>query len=57
MGRGSRRTERRRMISAKFNFSPEEMAAYEEFLRMLVQFDQEDMYEILSEVLKDAKSI
>ncbi|CAG9320542.1 unnamed protein product [Blepharisma stoltei] len=52
--RNSRTVERKNNI-AKFNFSPEEKGIYSEFTVLLSQFEPEDMCELLSCVLRDAK--
>ena len=51
-----RRTDRSRP-AAKFSFTPEESAVYDDFARMLSGFELEDMLEIISDVLKDAKAL
>ena len=40
----------------KYNFTPEETRVYEAFIRLLSNFEADEMFDIISDVLKDAKS-
>jgi hypothetical protein len=40
----------------KFGFSGEELSVYEDFSRLLAKYEPDEMCEILSDVLKDAKN-
>lgn len=55
LGRTGRRQERTG-AAAKYNFTPEERRIYESFIRLLANFEADDMFDIISDVLKDAKS-
>lgn len=51
----SRRLERSG-AALKYNFTPEETRVYEAFIRLLSNFEADEMFDIISDVLKDAKS-
>jgi hypothetical protein len=55
-GRKSRYSERQEALMNKFSFSVEELSVYEDFSRLLAKYEPDEMCEILSEVLKDAKN-
>lgn len=52
-----RRTDRMQGIGMKYNMSPEEVAIYEEFAKILANYEPDEMCDILSDVLKDAKGL
>lgn len=42
--------------AVKYNFTPEETRIYEAFISLLANFEPDDMFDIISDVLKDAKT-
>jgi len=52
-----RRTDRMQGIGMKYSMSPEEVAIYEEFAKILANYEPDEMCDILSDVLKDAKGL
>lgn len=55
LGRGVRRQDRS-SAAVKYNFTPEETRVYEAFIRLLANFEPDDMFDIISDVIKDAKT-
>lgn len=55
-GRKVRHSDRQEALMNKYNFSADEIASYEEFSRLLSKYEPDEMCEILSDVLKDAKN-
>ena len=52
-----RRTDRVQNISMKYNMTAEEVNTYEEFAKILANYEPDEMCDILSDVLKDAKAL
>ena len=58
MGRSgiSTRVERRRNATVRLGFTQEELQTYEDFAKLLANFEPEEMFDIASDVLRQAKS-
>mmetsp|Transcript_25543 Transcript_25543/g.44562 ORF Transcript_25543/g.44562 Transcript_25543/m.44562 type:complete len:157 (-) Transcript_25543:4029-4499(-) len=54
--RKTRYNDRQEVLLNKYNFTPDELSIYEEFSRLLTKYEPDEMCEILSDVLKDAKN-
>ena len=52
-----RRTDRMQGIGMRYNMTPEEVAIYEDFAKILANYEPDEMCGILSDVLKDAKGL
>lgn len=51
----SSRPSRTESVAAKFGFSGEDEDTYQEFARLLSNFEPEEMFDIIADVLKEAK--
>jgi len=49
------RMERRRNATARLGFTQEELLTYDNFARLLANFEPEEMFDIASDVLRQAK--
>lgn len=47
--------ERRRNATARLGFTQEELRTYDDFARLLANFEPEEMFDIASDVLRQAK--
>jgi hypothetical protein len=48
--------ERRRNATVRLGFTQEELQTYDDFAKLLANFESEEMFDIASDVLRQAKS-
>jgi hypothetical protein len=54
---GTNESKRSEAVRGRYRFSPEEMKVYQQFSELLSNFEQEEMMEIISDALREAKQV
>lgn len=54
---GTNESKRSEALRDRYRFAPEEMKVYQQFSELLSNFEQEEMMEIVSDALREAKQL
>jgi len=54
---GTNESKRSEALRERYRFAPDEMKVYQEFSELLSNFEQEEMMEIISDALREAKQL